>query len=210
MFDLIPFILNEHLAEIKSEIDGKFVGVIFDGTTHTCEALAVVIRFISDDFVIQQRLIGIQLLAKSLSGEEIAREVINLLLTKFGIGPNRLISAMRDRASANNVAIRTIKVVYSNVLDVGCFSHTLDLVGNYFKLPNLTEFFSTVGFCYSRTVSNVSFCGKNTLGKGWLLTARPGGGVNGKLYNKFWYSSVTLSHSCKKIQILGLLQDQNS
>ena len=73
LFDLIPFILNEHLAEIKSEIDGKFVGVIFDGTTHTCEALAVVIRFISDDFVIQQRLIGIQLLAKSLSGEEIAR-----------------------------------------------------------------------------------------------------------------------------------------
>ena len=28
MFDLIPFILNEQLAEIKREIDGKFVGVI--------------------------------------------------------------------------------------------------------------------------------------------------------------------------------------
>ena len=51
MFDLIPFILNEQLAEIKREIDGKFF--IFDGTTHTCEALAVVIRFINDDFVIQ-------------------------------------------------------------------------------------------------------------------------------------------------------------
>ena len=58
--------------------------------------------------------------------------------------------------------------------------------------------FSTVGFCYSRTVSNVSFCGKSTLGKGWLLTARPGGGVNRRLCNKFWYSSLTSSHSCKK------------
>ena len=48
MFDLIPFILNEEVAQIKSEINGKFVGVIFDGTTHICEALAVVIRFISD------------------------------------------------------------------------------------------------------------------------------------------------------------------
>ena len=33
--------------------------------------------------------------------------------------------------------MRTINVIYSNVLDI---SHTLDLVGNYFKLPNLTEF----------------------------------------------------------------------
>ena len=48
MFDLIPFILNEEVAQIKSEINGKFVGVIFDGTTQFCEALAVVIRFISD------------------------------------------------------------------------------------------------------------------------------------------------------------------
>ena len=140
MFDLVPFILNEEVAQIKSEINGKFVGVKFDGTAHICEALAVVIWFISDSWVIRQHLIGIQLLAKSFSGEEIAREVISLLSTKFGFGPKYLISAMRDRASANNVAIRTIKVVYSNVLDVGCFSHTLGLVENYFKLPNLTEF----------------------------------------------------------------------
>ena len=125
---------------MKTEISGKFLGVVFDGTTHTCEALAIVFRFVNDSWVIEQRLIGIQLLAKSLSGEEIAREVINLLSTKFGIGPNHLISAMRDRASANNVAMRTLKVIYSNVLDVGCFSHTLDLVGNHFKVPNLMEF----------------------------------------------------------------------
>lgn len=152
MFDLIPYILNEEVAHIKSEINGKFVGVVFDGTTHICEALAVVIRFISDSWVIEQRLIGIQLLAKSLSGEEIAREVISLLSTKFGIGPKYLISAMRDRASANNVAMRTIKVVYSNVLDVGCFSHTLDLVGNYFKLPNLTEFLNNWLLLFSHSV----------------------------------------------------------
>ena len=78
MFDLIPFILSEEVAQIKGKINGKFVGVVFDGTTHICEALAVVIRFISDSWVIEQCLIGIQLLAKSLSGEEIAREVIDL------------------------------------------------------------------------------------------------------------------------------------
>ena len=35
MFDLIPFILNEEVAQIKSELDAKFVGVVFDGATHT-------------------------------------------------------------------------------------------------------------------------------------------------------------------------------
>ena len=140
MFDLIPFILNEEVAQIESEINGRFVGIVFDGTIHICEALAAVNRFISDSWVIEQQLIGIQLLAKSLSGKEIACEVISLLSTKFGIGSIYLVSAMRDRASVNNIAMRTIKVVYSNVLNVGCFSHTLDLVGNYFKLPNLTKF----------------------------------------------------------------------
>lgn len=37
MFDLIPFILNEEVAQIKSEINGKFVSVVFVGTTHMCE-----------------------------------------------------------------------------------------------------------------------------------------------------------------------------
>ena len=152
MFDLISFILNEEVAQIKSKINGKFIGAVFHGTTHICEALAVVIRFISDSWVIEQCLIGIQLLAKSLSGEEIAFEVISLLSTKFCIGPKYLISAMRDRASANNVAMRTIKVVYSNVLDVGCFSHTLELVRNYFKVPNLTEFLNNWLLLFSHSV----------------------------------------------------------
>ena len=79
------------------------------------------------------------------------------------IGPKYLVSAMRDRVSANNVAMRTIKVVYSNVLHVGCFSHTLELVGNYFKLPNLTEFLKNWLF-YSRAVLNVIFL-QSKLGK---------------------------------------------
>ena len=122
MFDLIPFILKEEQAQIKSEINGMFVGIVFDGATHICEALAIDIRFISDSWVIEQRLkIGIQLLDNCLSGKEIAHKVISLLSIKFGMGPKYLISLLRDQASANNAAMRTIKVVYSNVLDVGCF-----------------------------------------------------------------------------------------
>ena len=35
---------------------------------------------------------------------------------------------MHDRAAVNDVDIRTIKVVHSALLNIGCFSHILDLV----------------------------------------------------------------------------------
>ena len=47
---------------------------------------------------------------------------------------------MHDRAACNGVALRTIKVVYSSIVDIGCFSHTLDLVGSKFVTPCLSSF----------------------------------------------------------------------
>ena len=47
---------------------------------------------------------------------------------------------MRDRASVNNVAIRTLGILYPNLFDVGCFSHTLDHVGEKLQTPLLDEF----------------------------------------------------------------------
>ena len=74
MYDLVPFIVNEEVSRIKNEIQGKSLGVIFDGTTHICEAFAIVVRFISDSWTIEHRLIKIQLLAKCLIGQEVARK----------------------------------------------------------------------------------------------------------------------------------------
>ena len=117
LYDLIPFVVKEEEAQIKDEIKNKHVGIVFDGTTHTCEALAVVLRFISDSFTIEQRLVRIQLLAKSLNGEEVARELINVLSTTS----HYVVATMRDRASVNNVALRTLKILYPHLLDIGCF-----------------------------------------------------------------------------------------
>ena len=52
---------------------------------------------------------------------------------------------MRDGASVNNVAMRVFKVVYTNVMDVRCFSHLLNLVGNKFNAPTLA---SLVPVCF--------------------------------------------------------------
>ena len=65
---------------------------------------------------------------------------MDTLSREYGIFPNRLSACMRDRAAVNNVAVRFMKVLYTNLLDVGCFSHTLDLVGDKIFVPTLSDF----------------------------------------------------------------------
>ena len=93
----------------------KNVGVIFDGTC-LGEALAIVVRFVDD-----WELIRLQLLTKTMTGEEIAREIVHTVSTEYGVSGDRLVATMRDRGSANGVAMRTIKVLFPNILDVGCY-----------------------------------------------------------------------------------------
>ena len=47
---------------------------------------------------------------------------------------------MRDGASANSAALQILKVLYPNLLDVGCYLHTIDHVGEKFIVPNLHKF----------------------------------------------------------------------
>ena len=44
LFDLIPFILEEEKQINKVSIQGKWLSVIFDGTSHCGEALAILVR----------------------------------------------------------------------------------------------------------------------------------------------------------------------
>ena len=140
MHDYIPFILSEEETRIRSEINGRRVAVIFDGTSRVGEALAILLRFVDAEWCVQQRLVRVQMLAKSLSGEELARELISVLSVTYSIRSNTLLAAMRDGASVNSVAVRTLKVVYPLLFDVRCFSHTIDHVGSRFQTPTLSEF----------------------------------------------------------------------
>ena len=109
MRQLIPFIRSEEQRQTQEEIKGKEVSVIFDGTTHVAEAMAVVVRYISK---ITQRLVHALLVTKTMSGDEVARELISTLMNTLGIASDNLLAAMRDRCSVNGVAMRTIKVVF--------------------------------------------------------------------------------------------------
>ena len=140
MFDLVPFILKQEEARIQEEINGKSLSVIYDGTSRLGEALAVIVRFVGEEWTLEHHLIRMQMLSKSTTGQEVARELISVLSVTYSVQSEPLLAAMRDRSSVNNLAMQTISVVYPLVVDIGCFSDTLNLVGENFKTPILTEF----------------------------------------------------------------------
>ena len=91
-------------------------------------------------FAITQCLICLQLLTKRMTGEEIVRELINTLSAEYGISSSHILGCMHDRAACNVIALRTLKIVFPALVDVVCFSHTLDLVGDKFCTPVLSSF----------------------------------------------------------------------
>ena len=102
---LIPFVLENEINQLKKRISGRHVGIIFDGTTHVCEAFVVLLRYVTQNWIIKQEVCRMMLLAKSLTGEEVARQLIASLSTQLSIPQHLVVSTMRDRASVNDVAV---------------------------------------------------------------------------------------------------------
>jgi hypothetical protein len=81
----------------------------------------------------------------------VSRELIMALSTQYSISSTSLLASMHDRASANDVAIRTLKVVYPAIIDIACFSHTLDLLGSKFVVPHLHDFMTVCVSLFSHS-----------------------------------------------------------
>ena len=102
--------------------------------------MAILVQFVDEEWKLEQRLVCMQVLTESMTGEEVPRELISVLSTRYGVKSELLLAATRDQTLVNNLAMQTIKVVYLLIVDIGCFSHTLDHVGDNFITPNLKEF----------------------------------------------------------------------
>ena len=75
--------------------------------------------------------------------EEVDRELLFVLHAQYGIATDSLVAIMRERASVNNLAMSILHVMYLPVLDIECFSHTIDNAGRKFETPVLDEFISS-------------------------------------------------------------------
>ena len=116
---ILPFILHDEMEKLKGEIQGHPVSIIFNGTTHACEAMVILLHFIDDQWTIQQHVCRLKLLAKSMRGEKIAQQIVSIISQEPGIRSSFIIAASRDQAAVNDVAMRTVKVFYSSLDRVG-------------------------------------------------------------------------------------------
>ena len=133
--------------------------IILHGIAHVCEAFVVVIRYVTDDWELKQCVGRLKLLAKTMTGEEIAQQIIVIPSTEFGISSNFIVPTMHDSTYVNDVAMRTIEVVYNELLNVGCFFHTLNHVGERINTPILDDFCYTLIAFFHDAQDSIS-CGE--------------------------------------------------
>ncbi len=60
----------------------------------------IVLRFVDENWHIQQKVARLLLVAKSMTGQELARELVLTLSSELKITEKHLLASMHDRASA--------------------------------------------------------------------------------------------------------------
>ena len=100
------------------------LSIIFDGNTRQGEAIAIIVRFVDNNWNIQ-RLVRIDVCSKSVNANELAQVLNQYLSVDYGVRANSLLAAMREGASVNQAALDRMAFIFSKMLNVVCFSHTL-------------------------------------------------------------------------------------
>ena len=139
--------LKQEIERIKqeSEMPGQVgmtrdLSVIFDGNTRQEEAIAIIVRFVDNNWNIIQRLVRIDVCSKSVNANRLAQVLNKYLSVDSGVRANSLLTAMRDGASINQAALDRMAFIFPKMLNVVCFSHTLENVGNHLVIPKLVGF----------------------------------------------------------------------
>ena len=74
------------------------LSIIFDGNTRQGEAIAIIVRFVDNNWNIQ-RLVIIDVCSKSINANELAQVLNQYLSVDYGVRANSLLAAMRDGVS---------------------------------------------------------------------------------------------------------------
>ena len=140
--------------------------------------MAIVVRYMSW-WTIQQRLIRLQLLVKSMTGEEIARELLNTLSVEYGISLDSILAMMHDRVSSNGVAMRVLKSVYPIFWTWDAFLTQLIMLLTISKSLFWKSSHEVGSACLHIALAR-DCIGRSKLAELWLLIAKLDGGVDGK------------------------------
>ena len=101
----ISIVSKQEVGRIKNELTfpcqtgmTRNVAMIFDGSTRQGEAIAVIVRFLDDNWSIIQRLVRIDICSKSVNADDLAQVLNQCLSVDYRVKANSLLAAMRDGA----------------------------------------------------------------------------------------------------------------
>ena len=90
--EIITVVLEKEREKLLRELEGvKKASVTFDGTARMGEALVAIARFVQENFIPTQRLIRLEVLAKTSKGDELAQRLMSCLAVKHNFGPNTIV-----------------------------------------------------------------------------------------------------------------------
>ena len=74
--------------------------------------MCILLCYVDEDWKIKQRLVHLILVENSLTGEEVACNLISTLSTDLSINSQYLVASMQDHASVNSVTVQTVHTMY--------------------------------------------------------------------------------------------------
>ena len=137
---LVPRIEEREFSTLRKELDGHFVTLTFDGTTRIGEVVNVVARYVTDDFILIQRLVAVKTAKKAMKGDELSRFMNQIVQRGLQLDASLVVGGSRDSCSTNGVAIRLMETNYQAMQDLLCISHTLSHTGEHADFQVLDAF----------------------------------------------------------------------
>lgn len=113
----------------NGEIDTMEVALFLDGATRVAECYCFVARFVFESYI-QQRIIALRMLSKSLTAAEVADQFNKVVTARHGIASKRVLAINNDRASVNLASFNILSPFFRRAINVGCFNHTLANAGD--------------------------------------------------------------------------------
>lgn len=106
-------ILNLNVKYLHNQCCREYA-VICDGTPSFAEAECINIRIESNDWAVHELILCLNLFAKKLNGEELARHIIDTLQQRLQLSLKSWYTSHQDRAKANKACLDLIQSNYND------------------------------------------------------------------------------------------------
>ena len=111
-----------------------------------------VVRFVCKKKTIQQRLLCLNFLADPLTGNALAGQIIDVVMTQSGQHPQKLRFNTADGCATNGLANDVMKTIFPQCCDLICLSHSSNLPMKLFEkaTPTANKFLQTWSQCLTQ------------------------------------------------------------